>query len=482
VSTIRAVLLLLTILGLAACAAPVGKSGSGTEPVRIRAFYGNGPGTVGGDVLDAVVRAARAGPVTFAPPAPGQEGETEALAALAGGSADLSVIRAGRLEEAGATSLAALQAPLTGWTEEQMRRVATAPLTKELLAGLDRIGLVGLAIVPGGLRHPVGYGATELRDLGAFAGVVIDELGGRTARDSVAALGARPVTIVGEPRASAVRDGELAGIVVSLLQPQAVDDGGTVTANLTLGAKFDVVVIRRSVFKSLRREQRHALADAVRAGVAAATAARPDEQPALERWCTLPGYGAVIAPTTTIAAVRARLQPVIDRIGSDPLGARGLAMISAAGAGTSPASVHACPRSSPAPATSLPRPAPAGDQHRIDGTWRIVYDAARLRAGGADEVWVATNQGTWTYRFAGGRGTARQPRRDQPDCRLEYVLRGARFWMTWEAANSTCEGVVAGTFTIEGDRLLLHVTADSYGPSVLPWDEAIFGEGFRRVG
>jgi TRAP-type C4-dicarboxylate transport system substrate-binding protein len=466
---------------LTGCGSPPSRSGVPVAPVQLRAVYGNGPGTVGGDVLDAIVAAARSGSIAFTPPVAGQEGEPFAIAELRKGAADVSVVRAGVLEEAGATSLAALQAPLGDWTEVQMRRVTRAPIATELLGGLRRIGLVGLALVPGGVRHPVGYGMRTLASLADFAGATVNDPSGATSRDVVRHLGATPDSSVLEPRTLAVRAGRLKGIITSLLQPQAVDDGGRITANLILEAKFDVVVVRASVYDALTAAQRHELARAVAAGAARAVAARPDEARALERWCGLPGYGAVLADQAAIAEIATAVAPVLRRIAADPLGARALDVIRKAHAGTAPPPAHACTPTSPHP-VPVPRLRRVGDQHRIDGTWRIVWDADRMRAvPGTPETYIAENQGTWTWHLAGGRATARQPRPDQPDCLIEYVLAVNRFWLTFEAPGSTCEYVIAGTYVLDGDRLVLHVTADSAGPQWLALDDVLFRDGFRRV-
>ena len=56
------------------------------------------------------------------------------------------------------TSFQALQAPFLITNYALLDRVVTSPLAARMLAGLGSRNLIGLALVPGLLRHPVGVG------------------------------------------------------------------------------------------------------------------------------------------------------------------------------------------------------------------------------------------------------------------------------------------------------------------------------------
>ena len=115
----------------------------------------------------------------------------DALDALASGDADLTVVRSGPLALRGAASMAVLQTPLLVVSPEHADKVAADPVAADLMADLDELGLTGLALVPGGVRHPFGYGrarygAEDFRGIGVNTNIAtgVDPL--------IEALGARP--------------------------------------------------------------------------------------------------------------------------------------------------------------------------------------------------------------------------------------------------------------------------------------------------
>ena len=155
----------LLALALAGCGDAPTRSGASTDPVVLTSDYGQAPGGVGADVLDALVSDTAEQAVSVSTPRASTasvDEEGDAIAALQAGDLDVTVVRADRLATAGADSLAVLQAPFLVTSAEQADRVAADPVAQDLMAGLDEIGLVGLALVPGGLRHPFGYAAPLL--------------------------------------------------------------------------------------------------------------------------------------------------------------------------------------------------------------------------------------------------------------------------------------------------------------------------------
>ncbi len=122
-------------------------------------------------MLDALVALPSGRPVTVDRPRASSgrpEEEFDALEALAAGEVDLTVVRALALAQRGAASIAVLQTPLLVISPEHADNVAADPVAENLMADLDELGLRGLALVPGGTRHPFGYrqalyGATDYR-------------------------------------------------------------------------------------------------------------------------------------------------------------------------------------------------------------------------------------------------------------------------------------------------------------------------------
>src|SRR3954454_10748288 len=106
---------LFTALTCAACGgAPPSRSGQATDPVQLTSET-RGAGSVGGDVLTQLVSDTASAAVRVdAPPEHAYsdaDNEGDILEAVQGGTFDVTVLRAGRLADAGATSLAPLQIP-----------------------------------------------------------------------------------------------------------------------------------------------------------------------------------------------------------------------------------------------------------------------------------------------------------------------------------------------------------------------------------
>src|SRR5207244_489920 len=66
----------------------------------------------------------------------------------------------------------ARQAPFLIGSQALENRVVTSPLAATMLAGLDKAGVTGLALVPAELLHPFGFG-TALRAPRDFAGATL---------------------------------------------------------------------------------------------------------------------------------------------------------------------------------------------------------------------------------------------------------------------------------------------------------------------
>ena len=105
-----------------------------------------------------------------------------------------ALIPARAWDELGVTSLQALQAPFLVSTEELLEQIVQGEPAEEMLAGLDKAGVVGLALLPEGLRHPVGF-ARPLLTLEDFAGAKIRAPLSNASYRLLEALAAKPVEL-----------------------------------------------------------------------------------------------------------------------------------------------------------------------------------------------------------------------------------------------------------------------------------------------
>ena len=108
----------------------------------------------------------------------------------------LAVVPARAWDVLGVTSLQAIQAPFLVNSDALLDKVTSDPVAEKMLAGLDDVGVVGLALWPEALRHPVGFGH-PLRSPSDFAGKGIRAIRSALTWEILRALGARPLDRVG---------------------------------------------------------------------------------------------------------------------------------------------------------------------------------------------------------------------------------------------------------------------------------------------
>lgn len=478
-----ALAMLVVTATLTACSTAPGLSGAAADPVTLIAAWGNGPGGVGSDVLDALTRSSSPSSITVSEPtmptgdATDEEGNT--LAVLADGDADISVIRADRLATAGAHSIQALTAPLVVTNEDQALAIAADPVAAEAMADLRDIGLVGLALAPGGMRYLFGY-QTPFETIDDLSDVTVNTRVGVGVDAIIESIGARTDHSVGGDRTDAAAAGSLRGIEVSLQQYQAVDRPAAMLTNVPLYEKFDVVVIRASAYDSLTQPQRDELSARVAGAIESALTARGDSASAFAEWCKLPGATAAPAsPELTIALndrigavattmmADAELGPIIDRMAQ-------------LHDGTTDAELGACSESAQANAgTDKWTVTPEGAQTVLDGVWRAeatIEDFESLGVGYHD---AAANAGVWTFTIANGRAVIDAP--NGPDCLGQFNFAGEEISVVWSIeGNDNCMGAARGTFSRTGDTVYIEWVTERDGPVGV--DQAIFGGGLVKVG
>jgi TRAP-type C4-dicarboxylate transport system substrate-binding protein len=481
-NTARVVVVAATIALLASCATPPGRSGA-VDPVTLTTTWGNGTGGIGSDVLAELVNSSSDSPVSLSEPNSTSERDPSdeeggALEDLASGEADISVVRADRLVAAGAGSLAPLQAPLVVTNNEQAAKIAADPVAKDLMSGLADIGLVGLALAPGGLRHPFGY-KDALISPADYKGAVINVRTGPGVSNIVDALGATTDTSVGEDRTTKSTNGTLRGIEVSLQQAVAVDRPAVLTSNVVLYEKFDVVLIRAKAFEALTEPQRDALLAQVKKAISTATEARDTEESGFAAWCESSGASAESASQDDLAAIDAAMQPVLTKIKKGATAKKAIDRMVELRAGTTDSQLGTCsdPIAGTAEADFLVTP--VGDQTVLDGVWRVEANPDDLEESGASFHDVQVNAGIWTFTTKDGLTSIDQPTGD--DCEGQFAFDGDQISLNWAVnGNDSCYGHSKGTFVIEGKTA--HITWETQPDYDVAQDNAAFKHGLVKVG
>lgn len=478
----------LALIGAACGGDPPARSGQSADPVSLSSST-TGAGAVGGDVLANLIEASASATVKIDQPSyepQGDDYEGDIIAAMQAGKVDISVVRSDRLASAGATSLGVLQTPLLVTSDAHADKIAADLVADDLMSDLDEIGLVGVALVPGGLRHPFGYG-TPVVGPDDYRGETFNTRVGDGVDAIFSALGASTDHSIDAARSDKVGAGELRGIDASFQQLRAVDLPAVVTSNVTLYAKFDVVVVRREAWDQLTDPQRDELrAAAVEAGKAA-IADRDTEADGLDRWCAMNQAASVIASPEQIEGLRVTLRPAIEAATSAPevreLVDRlaGLAAGSTAPAGKACGTIGADSETAPQSSTAELSYAvePTGPQDVLEGVWRADVDRQALIDAGVSSQDAGNNAGVWTFTFDGNIATVDQPKGSP--CTWDFAFDGDNVSIDMGAqGNDSCYGHVIGTYARSGDVVTFHFDRNQdYGVEL---DNAFFQNGMQKIG
>ena len=356
-----------------------------------------------------------------------QEGDPEGatLADVRSGKVPFALIYARVFDDLGVDAFAPLLAPLAIDSLKTQQRVIAAGIADRALPALDKLGVIGVAVVPGSLRHPLGITQPLLRPAdfeGAYIGVRRSALAKRTFES----LGATTAWVIGD------RPTGFDGIETDLgaIESGRLDVGAaSLTADVTLWPRLGVVVANPKAWKALGERRRAAMREAGHASLSAATdTLQRDED---ELYSVLCRRGATSFTRTTpadVAALRAALAPVSARL--DPAVTKQIADLRA----------EAGPPLSQPPCRPARRARP-GKPTPIDGAWEFRSTEADLRRTGERLADITPeNWGHYVFAFRRGR------------------------WIMTQEAPGACTWAY-GTFSVRGHRMTWDVTdGGGYGP------------------
>jgi len=303
-------------------------------------------------------------------------------------------VRAGRFQMAtvgvrafdleGVTSFRPLVAPLVVNSYELEAAVLESPLADRMLAGVHRLGLAGVGLVPGDLRRPLGLKHPLLRPAD-FAGLRFGTRPSALGADTLRALGAEPV--------GWVKSGHLRGLdaldldLVATAGNEHARPGSAITTNLVLWPRAQAIVMSRHAYDELPAHDRDVLR------LAASTAISPaverltgDDADALRYLCAH-GVRLVRASAADRAAIERAVAPVMARLRGDDENRRTLAQISALAGRTARAATET---SCGAPPQAR---APAPADRDLVGSWQA--NVTRRRYFAAHPLSTEEDQLNW---------------------------------------------------------------------------------------
>jgi TRAP-type transport system periplasmic protein len=302
------------------------------------------------------------------------------------GQLDLGYIDARAWDDLGVRSLRALAAPFLIRDDAALVGVVKSPLADEMLAGLHRVRVTGLALMAYLLNHPVAL-KHPLVSPADFAGAHLAVFSSRATDLLVRSLGAAPVHMdpLGGPGTipPAATDGQIHMIFGAVRH-------SILTANVNLPPDVKTLVINTAALDRLAPDERRAVLDSARAvGASYLPPDRLSEAEIIEAACAKPAAEAawariVIASPGQIAALARATQPIYAQLEQDPQTRSLIARIRTLQASlpaTPPLKIPAagCRPPGHRPAAVNPRPA-----NLINGTYRYILTKDDARSHGTE--------------------------------------------------------------------------------------------------
>ena len=397
--THRLPLLVPLIVGFVAACSSTSTSTAGTtaavttprEVLELTIGTDDGPDNPGGAEIAHFVETVdglSGGSITIVPTwhTGDQQSDWDQVAAgkVVDGTFDLGLVPSRAWESEGVTSLRALDAPMLVTSTEQLAAVVADPVADDLLAGLETIGITGLALVPEEVRHVFSFGAALMAPAD-FQGLAVRAPSGLTTNAALEALGTT-VDDYAEGFDEGVADGTIGAAESSFRFAADLPASTTATGNLNLFTKVQALVANTARFGELTADQRQILQQAAkdtRDWTAAQTA--PDAELA-QGYCGQDGY-IELATAAQLADFAAAFEPVYADLEQDATTAGLIDRIRAIVARVGdPQPVAACGPSAGVVVATLPEPPTVTDGTQVALTVDTQFGAPTssvTSAGGA---------------------------------------------------------------------------------------------------
>ena len=312
------------------------------------------------------------------------------------GNVALAIVAARAYDEVGVTSFQPLVAPMLIDSRELERRVLRDDVADRALAGTEKLGLTGLALLPMEFRRPVGL-TRALTAPEDFAGASVYTREGKTARATFEALGARPVHLPIEQWYTV--DGAEVGLPALRGRRELARGGAQITANVVLWPQPMTIVMNQDAFDQLSESQQTALRDAVEQAFdreSRLVSDLADED--LDVLCRI-GTPFVKATPSQVAALRKAVEPVYRMIERGPGNADAIARIRELKGDAQPETLS-CSKEQTAPADTGETAPELEGTYRTSLTEKELADSPLLQ----DEAEVNDqNWGELTLRLSNGR-------------------------------------------------------------------------------
>ena len=483
-----------TVVALAGCTGATGgtKAGGQAAPVVLRIGTDDFLGRPAADQIEEFARQVKelsGGTVRIQPlwNAAGDTGDDDwdqkVARLVVAGELDMGLIPARAWDTEGVTTLRALNAPFLITSDKLAAEVASSELAGSMLAGLDPVGVTGLALLPEGLRHVFSFGEPLLTP-GDFKGELVRVSASDTTYATFAALGATPDDVTAN--FDAISNGQVAAAESSYAGASGLAEPSTGVSNVTLFPKYNSLVINTAAWAELPTEQQAALRKAAQRTRGWSIDTLPDEASAAAAFCRAGGR-VVTAKGQYVAALQRAVQPVYTELEQDPTTRALIEQIRALqeSTGAEPATVEPC-----GPDSVAPSAAAGGESAAFpEGVYRARVPTEVFLEAGVNEADANYHAGVWTLIFAAGRLTVTDINHSTGQKHTDtgtYCVKDGRIGLglaafAKEGSDAPCDPFWDAGWTVDGDQLrFTDVRAEGTYPLLVA---TIFGSRpFTRIG
>lgn len=386
----------------------------------------------------------------------GRESDVEErlVEAVAAGDAELGWVGTRVFADLDVPSFQALTAPLLLDSYALQEAVLASDLPAEMLAGLEPLGVEGVAVVPGPLRKPISADAPLVRPAD-WQGRTVHAFRSADNAAALQALGATPTDVGFDTRDEGLLDGSIQGIENSVVYQAGGRQSVTpyVTLNVNLWPRTSALVANPDALAGLSETQSGWLEQAAADVVGRTGELAELDAGALADSC-LAGARYALAGDGDLAALADALAPVYARLQLDPVTAGFLGRIGELAATVTPEPAPAVPDGCDGPAPVAGEP---GDVGALNGTYTsVTWTADQLLALGVDEQDATNTAGTFAFTFAdGGFELAHTSTAGASfGCGGSYEVSGDRLTVTYAPGDCGSGGVLfTAAFEVDGDSL-----------------------------
>jgi TRAP-type transport system periplasmic protein len=348
------------------------------------------------------------------------------------GELDMGVIPARAWDTEGVNSLRALNAPFLVTSDALTAEVVTSDLADVMLAGLNDIGVTGLALLPEGMRRVF---VLDDPDINPFdlEGRVVRAPKSATTFAVFEALGATADDFNGDEVSEGIAAGTIHAAETSFALAGNLPEFSTTSAHEALFPKVNSLVANSAAFDRLSDDQQDALRVAASRTVQWSIEQLPADVDAATRWCEAGGR-IVAADDALVAETMSAVEPVYAELEADEVTRTLIERIRAMKSELpTPPAIEPCEPADREPDDASPEPALT-----IDGIHRQDVTVEHLMKYGVSEAKARQEAGvqTWTL--------------DRGDLLLEYQ-----------------DNVCRGTYAVDEDRVTFRMTSGCTGDWVM---------------